>query len=387
MTLLLVQPTDKWPVVRQRINDIINEVNNTPAGWDMLKSTYDTNDNGIVDNSEALNWQAGSHYLARTNHTWTQLANTISNFQATVSSNTNVSANTTARHTHDNKAILDATTASYTIAEASKLSGIESGAEVNTVDSVNGRTGVVTGLAEASDIPTDFVDLTTAQTKGWVLTFTDSPIVPTPTTDMQAATKKYVDDNAGWGGGGGFNPLYPHDITQGFEIFREEVTNSITYTVPTGKVLYITIRDGLSFRTTFLWWQIVSPYFRWSSWNGYNNIAIPIIVDEWVVVSSNSTNHLLTWFLCDKNINIEPIYGTSYTVPTGKILVVMSIFKDNSWTVWVGFDTIIVTETRLDWLAPDVSMDTIHQPIFVEAWWNFFSQGFSWYLIPDTFNI
>ena len=77
--------------------------------------------------------------------------------------------------------------------DKTKLDWIETGAEVNTVDSVNGRTGVVTGLAEANEV----VDLTTAQTVAWVKTFSSSPIVPTPTTDMEVATKKYVDDNAG----------------------------------------------------------------------------------------------------------------------------------------------------------------------------------------------
>lgn len=47
---------------------------------------------------------------------------------------------------------------------------------------------------------TDFVDLTTAQSVAWVKTFSVSPIVPAPTTDLQASTKKYVDDN--W-----WNPL------------------------------------------------------------------------------------------------------------------------------------------------------------------------------------
>ena len=39
------------------------------------------------------------------------------------------------------------------------------------------------------------------ETIAGVKTFSSSPIVPTPTTDYQAATKKYVDDNAGSGGG------------------------------------------------------------------------------------------------------------------------------------------------------------------------------------------
>lgn len=40
-----------------------------------------------------------------------------------------------------------------------------------------------------------FVDKTTNQTIGGVKTFSSSPVVPAPTTDLQAATKKYVDDS------------------------------------------------------------------------------------------------------------------------------------------------------------------------------------------------
>ena len=63
-----------------------------------------------------------------------------------------VAANTAARHTHANSAVLDATTASFTTADETKLDGIAAGAQVNTVTSVNTRTGAVTGLAEASDL-------------------------------------------------------------------------------------------------------------------------------------------------------------------------------------------------------------------------------------------
>lgn len=58
--------------------------------------------------------QTDSYLLSRTNHTGTQTASTISDFQATVSANTDVSANTSARHTHSNKSILDATQESFT---------------------------------------------------------------------------------------------------------------------------------------------------------------------------------------------------------------------------------------------------------------------------------
>ena len=49
----------------------------------------------------------------------------------------------------------------------------------------------VTALDSAS------VHLTEAETIAGVKTFSDSPIVPTPTTDTQASTKKYVDDTDG----------------------------------------------------------------------------------------------------------------------------------------------------------------------------------------------
>jgi uncharacterized Zn ribbon protein len=70
----------------------------------------------------------------RATHTGTQLSSTISNFQTSVSANTDVAANTTARHTHTNKTILDAVTAAFTTADETKLDGIQAGATVNATD-------------------------------------------------------------------------------------------------------------------------------------------------------------------------------------------------------------------------------------------------------------
>ncbi len=64
-------------------NPIIN-LNSSGSG-DMLKSVYDTNDNGIVDNSAQLNSQLPSFYLDRTNHTGTQLWTTITGTPTTES--------------------------------------------------------------------------------------------------------------------------------------------------------------------------------------------------------------------------------------------------------------------------------------------------------------
>lgn len=72
------------------------------------------------------------------------------------------------RHSHNNKSILDSITAAYTTEEKNKLSGIESGAQVNKVNSVNQRTGdvVLTGediqmeSAPGATIKEEFDELT-----------------------------------------------------------------------------------------------------------------------------------------------------------------------------------------------------------------------------------
>jgi hypothetical protein len=105
--------------------------------------------------------------------TWLSLASAnISDFASAVSGNSDVSANTSARHTHSNKSTLDATTASYTSAEKTKLSGIETGAQANTVTSVAGKTGAVTleasdvGARAAGSVPVDDITGTLPVAKG-----------------------------------------------------------------------------------------------------------------------------------------------------------------------------------------------------------------------------
>lgn len=57
-----------------------------PGGsGDMTKAVYDTGNNGIVDNAEALNGQAASYYLNRTNHTGSQAQSTITNLTTDLS--------------------------------------------------------------------------------------------------------------------------------------------------------------------------------------------------------------------------------------------------------------------------------------------------------------
>lgn len=71
---------------------------------------------------------------ARTPTTHTHTASQVTDFDTEVSNNTDVAANTTARHTHSNKATLDAITAAFTTADETKLDGIATGATANDTD-------------------------------------------------------------------------------------------------------------------------------------------------------------------------------------------------------------------------------------------------------------
>ena len=77
----------------------------------------------------------------------------------------------------------------------------------NSTFSLNSATqGTLAQVANKAD-DNAVVKLSGAQSVAGVKTFSDSPIVPTPTTDYQAATKKYVDDNAGGGSSGTWTTL------------------------------------------------------------------------------------------------------------------------------------------------------------------------------------
>lgn len=67
-----------------------------------------------------------------------------------------VDSNTSARHTHSNKSVLDATTASFTTSDESKLNGIASGAQVNVIESikVNGAAQAISAKSVNITVPT-----------------------------------------------------------------------------------------------------------------------------------------------------------------------------------------------------------------------------------------
>lgn len=102
-----------------------------------LNFTYD----GALDtitatvlDSPTVGGKSSAYLLSRANHTGTQAASTISDFSSAVSNNSSVTANTVARHAHSNLAVLNATTASFTAADETKLDGVAAGATANSSD-------------------------------------------------------------------------------------------------------------------------------------------------------------------------------------------------------------------------------------------------------------
>ena len=147
---------------------VSNLVNSAPETLDTLGEIADAlKDNAdIVDVlNESIATKANASDLA--SHT----SNTTVHITATERSNWN-DANSK-KHTHQNKTILDNTTASYTTTEQTKLSGIATGAEVNQ----NAFSNVVVGTTTIS-----------ADSKTDSLTLTGSNVTLTPDTTNDKVT-------------------------------------------------------------------------------------------------------------------------------------------------------------------------------------------------------
>lgn len=147
---------------------------------------------GNVLDSPLLGGNAGAYYLSRANHTGTQTSSTISDFDTSVSSNTDVSANTASRHSHSNKAVLDATSASYTTADETKLDGIAAGATANSSDATLLNRANHTGTQLSTTI-SDFGEAVSDQVGAMVTANTETNVTVTyddldNTLDFSVAT-------------------------------------------------------------------------------------------------------------------------------------------------------------------------------------------------------
>lgn len=108
------------------------------------------------------------------------------------------------------------------------------------VDSVNGRTGTVTGLAENNAV----VHLTGAETVAGIKTFSSSPIVPTPTTNTQAANKLYVDNAIGGIPGDAVTSVFGRTgaiVSALGDYLASQITNT-----PSGSISASTVQDAIN---------------------------------------------------------------------------------------------------------------------------------------------
>ena len=180
------------------------------------------------------------------------------------------------KHTHGNKAVLDSTTASYTIEEATKLSGIFAGAQVNVIETVKVNGTALTPTAKAVDVTvptktsdltndsgfmdnTNAMDLTTAQTANGAKTFGDNLtlskklLVGTMQTIYNAEAEDGFTGSLFFGNGGG---SLVH--TSGYEGY---------YNLSFGK-------GSLFYNTTGYRNTAIGYYALWGNTTGSDNTAI-----------------------------------------------------------------------------------------------------------------
>ncbi len=169
------------------------------------------------------------------------------------------------------------------------------------------------------ETPSDiYVALTEDQTIEGIKTFNESPIVPEPTTDLQVATKKYVDDNS-WGGNS--------------EIFSVTMSSGQGLTTTDAIIAYDDelIDTWWNFNTTTYKYTAPSDWFySFSSGNYIYSLT------DWDRV-------LLRWY---KN---DTLFLTNYTqsYTAGKIQINMNMIVD--MLNWDTFYFKIKNETRDDW--------------------------------------
>lgn len=157
-TYLTLGSADVQSVIEELKDELDAAVLSAGSG-DMLKSVYDTGNTGTVDDSEGLDGNDSAYHLSRANHTGTQTASTISDFDPEVSNNADVTANTAkvsnASHTGD-------ATGDTVLTLATVNSDV--GSFTNPNITVNAK-GLITAASNGSGVTLDLVP-TNSSTNG-----------------------------------------------------------------------------------------------------------------------------------------------------------------------------------------------------------------------------
>lgn len=247
-----------------------------PTWWDMLKSVYDTNDDWIVNQADIITNQWDLATLDSVNTAQ------ITNWAVENTKLANMNANTVKGRLSWNGTPQDIAMANLPISTATQ-SALDLKANDNEV-----------------------VKLSWNQTIAWVKTFSSSPIVPTPTTDMQVATKKYVDDNAWW--------VSINTITATRLDTAESWT--VTYAHSLWKIpKCILVRANRSWYTSDWWgsewswltWDVNKSAYVWylsltsSVWTSSTyaiymwRLDTSIYIQAWIINNVTSTNFDVVW--------------------------------------------------------------------------------------------
>ncbi len=176
-----------------------------------------------------------------------------------------------------------------------------------------------------------------AETVAGVKTFTSSPIVPTPTTDYEVATKKYVDDNAGGGGGGSgtWTVVNTNEYTTTkFDTLFELVSSDV----------YKTLKD--------IQFSINAYYGNSSS----SKVGMTYYLPKGTYVNVTSSVVALGGFNSDStpriSMNLKPktLFGGS-----GSLRMIIETMGTSSWTVSKTNVTVSITTTPFSTVANPAS--------------------------------
>ncbi len=164
--------------IDEKISNLVNSAPETLDTLGEIASALQENDSLITTLNTAI-----------TNKVDKVAGKGLSTNDFTDENKTALETNTSARHTHSNKSILDLTTASYTTEEKNKLSGIEVGAEKNVQsDWSNTDTTSAEYIKNKPTIPTKLSDLT--QDVDYLTTESD-PTVPSWAKQSSKPTYTY----------------------------------------------------------------------------------------------------------------------------------------------------------------------------------------------------
>ena len=195
------------------------------------------------------------------------------------------------------------------------------------------------------------VKLTGNQTVAGVKTFSSSPVVPAPTTDLQAATKKYVDDNWGWA-----------------TAFTWLTDTPADYSWAANKVVQVNAgADWLEFVTLAWWWDMLASTYDPTTvaWDAFDmdNMA------EW------TTNKILTGAertILGNTSNTNSWDQTSIAWITGTTAQFNTALSDWSFSTWWGTATWTNTwdQTTIAWITwTTAEFNTALSDWSFATWW------------------